>query len=309
MRGNHEPDLEFVCGLERQLTSELRRRQRFGPIERSAGLRRFMRTSILLVVCAASGVAAAKTVGHLESSRRKALHLARAEASIEQLQARRRVAQGIIEEVKERVEAGIIHSDELAEAVFQSAQLDYELEKAKLDLEEVNLTSEAPSNELFAPLHGGRDFVSERLQMTYLQINSRKEHIEARLAGITKLVEAGLVQEAETISIQAGLERLAEELEDIEFQLDLRKDFLSDELTAREVALRQMIQKARSRFETTERIYKAAAAQLGEISKAHDDGLVPALEVKQAEHQMISARAEYRLAKIELELLEEEAKE
>jgi outer membrane protein TolC len=68
------------------------------------------------------------------------------------------------------------------------------------------------------------------------------------------------------------------------------------------------VHNARARLDTAEGIYYAAAAALEEAKKANADDLISALEVKQAEYQMISSRAEYRIAKLELELLEEELK-
>lgn len=306
MRINHAPDPGFINGLERQLTSELRRRRRFGPAERSAGLKRIIRTSILLVSCAAAGVAAAKTVEHLESAKRRALHVARAETAVELSRARQGVFQDMLEEVRQRVEAGLMHADELVDAVFQSKLLEYELERAGLDLEEVRVTGEAPDNELYAPVRGGRDFVTERLNIEYQKAVTREEYIKASLARIEKLVEDGLVDQVEALQMRPEVDMAAEERAGIQGRIDLRKAFLAGDLTAGQVSLRRMVHDARARLQTAESIYHTAAAELEEVKKANADGLVSAHEVKQAEYQMISARAEFRLAKLELELLEEE---
>ena len=119
MKNTHEPNQTFVSDLERHLASELRRQKRFGPIEKPAGLKGVMRKSVLFLLCLATGVAAAKTVEHFESAGRKELLLARVEVAMELIEARQSAAQDVIRKVEERVDAGISHPKELAEAVHQ----------------------------------------------------------------------------------------------------------------------------------------------------------------------------------------------
>jgi outer membrane protein TolC len=304
MRDNHKPDIEFVSGLEKQLTSELRRRQRFSRIERPSGFNKFVKTSILFVACAITGVAAAKTIEHIESSKRRILHVARIEALTEQLHARQSVAQGIVKELEERVDAGLVHEDELLEAAIQSKLVDFELEKALLDLEEVHMSGEAPSNELYAPLQDGRDFVTERLQIDHQRVELLRKHLEVRAADIEKRVAAGLVGREETREIDKQIEGIDDELEDVQRRIDLRRGYLSGDLSAREVSVRQMTEEARSRLAAAESVLRSTEEQLEEISELHAKGLVRESELRQAEYQMITARSECRLAEIELELLE-----
>jgi hypothetical protein len=309
MRNNHKPDIEFVSGLERQLTSELRRNRRFSSVETSSGMKRFIKTSILFIACAATGVAAAKTVEHIESSKRRILHVARIEAVTEQLQARQGVVQGMVDELKGRVEAGLIHQDELVDAAIQSKLIDYELERALLNLEEVHMSGEAPADELYAPLQGGRDFVTERLQIDLRKAEMIKRHIEEQGAEMQKLVEAGLLHQEETRDMDLQIEGAESELEDIQHRIDLRRDYLSGDLSAREISVRQMTQEARSRLDNAESMYRTTEAQLKKVSELHAKGLVPIRDVRQAEYHMINARSECRIAEIELELLEERLEE
>lgn len=305
MKVNHAPDPGFINSLEQQLTSELRRRRRFGPADRSTGLKRFIRTAILIVSCTVAGVAAAKTVEHLESSRRKALNMARAETAMELARARKEMVRDMLQQVEQRVEAGLLSADELADNVLQSELVHLELKKAWLDLEEVSATGEAPADELYAPVQGKRDFVTERLCIEYQRTAAIEAHLKARMVHTEKLMEEGLVSRAETLDLRTQLERAAEECTGIQGRIDLRTEFLAGDLTARQVSLRQMLHDAKVRLEIAENIYHTVSVQLEEAKKANADGLIHEHEVKQAEYQMISARAEYRIAKLELVLLEE----
>lgn len=303
MRNHNRPDSEFITGLENQLTSELRRRQRFSPSESSFNAKGFIKISILVIACAITGVAAAKTVEHIESSKRRILHVAKIEATTQQLLAHQSVAEEMVSELKNRVVAGLIREDDLVEAVIQTKLIDFELEKALLDLEEAHMSGEAPANELHAPLQGGRDFVTERLKVDYRKTELIKDHIVDRAAGLREKVDAGLVHESETRDTDQQVEGAEKELERIQHQIDLRNVYLSGDLSAREIAIRQMSREARDRLTRAERIYKETQEQLKEISEAHAKGLVPEGDLRQAEYQVINARAEYRIAEIELELL------
>ena len=303
MRNTHQPDNEFITGLENQLTSELRRRERFAPAERTAGLRRFAKVSILVLACAASGVAAAKTVEHIENSRRRTLHVERIEISTEQLLAHRSIAEQMVNELKDRVEAGLVRDDDLTEAVIQTKLIDFEMDKALLDLEEVHMSGEAPADELFAPLQGGRDFVTERLRVDHQRAELIREQLAEKAAELQEKVEAGLVHESETRDLDRQVEGAERELQRIQHQIDLRSVYLSGDLSAREITIREMSREARDRLARAERIYKETQEQLEEISEKHKRGLVSERDLRQAEHQMINARAEYRIAEIELELL------
>jgi len=305
MRENHKPDTEFVSGLERQLTSELRRRRRFSRVERPAGFNRVLKTTILFIACAVTGIAAAKTVEHIESSKRRILHVARIEAMTEQLRARQGVVQSMVEELEERVDAGLVHEDELLEAAIQSKFVDLELEKALLDLEEVHISGEAPSNELYAPLQDGRDFVTERLRIDLRRVELIRKHLLAMAEDMKKRVDAGLVSSEEMRGIERQIEGVDGEIEDIRRRIDLRGGYLSGDLSSRGVILQQMTEKARSRLAEAERVLKITEERLAEISDLHARGLVRESELRQAEYQVITARSERRLAEIELELLNE----
>jgi hypothetical protein len=309
MRENHKPDIEFVTGLERQLTSELRRRQRFSRIDRPPGYRTFIRTSILLLACAVTGVAAAKTVDHIESSKRRALHVARIEALTEQLLARQNLVKGMVKELQERVDAGLIHEDELLEAAIQSKLVDLELEKTMLDLQEAHMSGEAPSDAPYAPLQDGHDFVTERLQVDLRRAELIRQHLEIITEHMKKRVEAGVMSREEMSEIDRQIDGADGEIEDIRRRIDLRKGYLSGDLSAREISIRQMTDKARSRLAKAERVLRWSEEQLAGVSDLHAKGLVRESELRQAEYQMIAARVEHRLAEIELELLKGELQE
>lgn len=183
------------------------------------------------------------------------------------------------------------------------------MEKALLDLEEVHMSGEAPANELYAPLQGGRDFVTERLLIDYRKIELIRDQIVERAAAVRKRADAGLVPQKEIEEQDRQVDRVNGELDEIERRIDLRKGYLSGDLSAREISLRQMMENARSRLAGAERVLQIAESQYNEMSKLHADGLIPDRDLRDAEYAIIEARSECRIAEIELELLEERLEE
>jgi len=301
----YDPKEGFVGDLERQLAAELRRQQRFRPVEKSKRLKRSMRMAALIVLCLAAGVAAAKSVDHFESLRRKALILVRVETAIEVQQARLSMARDLADRTRGRVEGGLSRSDELAQAENQVKLFDHDLHRARLDLEEVHLAGQLPSDELSAPLQDRRDFVAERLQVELDRALDVEAHLRTRMERINALVEAGLVHPSENRQLAGLAQGIGVELEDIRRRLALRAAYLSGELTAAQVGFREISVDTGARLQQKEIALQSAEARFDSVSEAFERGLATALERSQAEHLVDSARAEHRLAATEADLLKD----
>jgi hypothetical protein len=114
-----------------------------------------------------------------------------------------------------------------------------------------------------------------------------------------------MLGQEETAEMRAQIELAARERDGIQRRIDLRAAFLKGDMSARQLELRQMLHDARARLEAAEAIYNRISVELEEVREANAAGMVPMHEVKQVEYQMISARAERRIAELELTLIEE----
>ncbi len=306
MNKNNEPRLDFISDLETNLTSQLRRHERFGATQSTTGFKNVTKLALVFMLCIATGIAAAKTVDHIETSRRTGLLLIKFQTNIDLIEAQQRVVEELIKEVNYRVEAGISHSNETDSAVMQSDLLAEKLNRARLDLDEVKAAGRSPRDELFAPLQDGRDFVSERLQIEANITITIIDHLEAKVSRLNELVEAGLVHLSEKQHIDMQITHANKQLNDVNNRLSLREAFLSGVLTAKQISIQEMLHEAQKKAETSLRISQSTAANLQKLSEAHENGLASDLDLRQSEYQLMSAQAEHRLAKAELELLEEE---
>ncbi len=193
--------------------------------------------------------------------------------------------------------------DELAQAEGQMKRVQHDLHRARLDLEEVHLAGQPPSDELSAPLQGRRDFVAERLKVELDNTLETRILLRTRMERATALVEAGMMHSSESRQLAARAEGIDAELETIRHRLGLRAAYVSGELTAAQVGIRTILAEAGARLHKTEIALKSAEARLDSISTAYDRGLVTAFERRQVEHLLVSARAEHRLAVTESDLL------
>lgn len=198
---------------------------------------------------------------------------------------------------------------ELAEVEFQSQMVGFEIDRARLDLEEVELTGRSPDDKLYAPLVERSDFVTARLQVDLLAARARTRFIEIEMTRIEELVSDGLVDAVQAREMEMQVARSEAEIEDIVHRIELRHAYLKGDLTARQVSLEERRSLARDRLAAAEKAVEIVAENHEKMAVMRDDGMVSETQLKEVEFQLITARAEARLAKAELEYLEEAIRE
>jgi hypothetical protein len=302
-------DDDFVRGLEWQLRTEVRRRQRFAGLKKRSSAFGVARNAAVIILCAATGFAAAMTVEHFENAGRKELLRVRAETALEILQARQKVVGEIVNDISQQASRGMVEHAQLAEGEFQSQMVGFEIDRARLDLEEVELTGRSPDDKLYAPLVERSDFVTARLQVDLLAARARTRFIEIEMKRVEELVGDGLVDAVQAREMEMQAARSEAEIEDIVHRLELRHAYLKGDLTARQVSLEERRSLAQDRLEAAEKVVELVTENHQEMSAMRDDGMVSESQLKEVEFQLVTARAEARLARAELEYLEKAIRE
>jgi hypothetical protein len=85
----------------------------------------------------------------------------------------------------------------------EKAALD--LDRSLLNLDEVKASGQAPRDELYAPVLGGRDFVSERMELERKGLELDVEGLQRPLKRFEQLVENGLVERDQLDALQAEI--------------------------------------------------------------------------------------------------------
>jgi len=246
-------DDDFVRGLEWQLRTEVRRRRRFAGLKRRSSVFGVARNAAVIILCAATGFAAALTVEHFENAGEKKLLRVRAETALEVLQARKKVAEEIVNDISRQASRGLVDRFQLAEVELQSELVGFEIDRARLDLEEVELTGRSPDDKPHAPVVGRRDFVTARLQIDLLAARARSRFMEAQVNRLGELASEGLADAAQGREMELQVAQSESQIEDIVRRLELRHAYLKGDLTARQVTLEERRSLARDRLAAAEK--------------------------------------------------------
>lgn len=304
MPKTYEPDSQFVERLEWQLASEFRRVGRLKPAAGKVAVPRRMAAAVLAAVVILTGVAVSKAADYIKDSWRKKIEVARAEMEVKLKTAHLQYAREMAAAAGTRVSAGLIHEEEYQALKLAADMAALGLERLLLNRDEVKVSGEAPRNELYAPVAGGRDFVSERLAVERKELGLILESVEKRMGRLGRLVETGMVQKSELDSVQEEIAVRKAMLDEIQARLDLRRRFVAGEVTAEEVEIKGRLAAAESRLTRAVEQVDSLKARLERLKSLEAAGLVHRTEVQEHQLALDAAQAELSLAALEKDVLE-----
>jgi len=300
----YEPDDQFVDRLEWQLSSEYRRASRLKSSTGKIAVSRRMVAIAITIGVLMTGVAVTKAADYIKESWQKKIEMARVETEVELKKVQLESIREMASEIKARVSNGLIREDEYQamKIAVKNAELDFK--RSLLNLDEVKMSGEIPRNELYAPIVGGRDFVSERLKIEIMEVEMLQKQLNIHLERFSQLVKQNLVQENEMDIVQAEIAMQKVKIDKIQERLDLRKRFLAEEITAREVELKGRLTAAENNCHLAQSKVDSLQEQLSRLQTLETQGTVSHMEVKQLEFALDAAQAELKLAALEMDVLE-----
>ncbi len=300
---NAEPDGQFVDRLGWQLSSEFRRMERLRASGKVVVPRRLVATSLMAGVLL-SGVAAIKAADYFKDSWRKRIEVARATTEVELKEARLASFREQAARTEDLFSRGLIESEQRTMMAFAVESAQRDLDRALLNRDEVESTGRPPRDELFAPLAGGRDFVTERLRNEIASVEAYLDMVAKRWERLDELVKAGLAHESERGEIQAEIDSRRAAIEGLLERIELRKRFVAGEITARELEVRE-------RKSVADKNLAEARVRVGHLKKEMERlqdlaarGMVSPIETSQLRYGLEEAEAQLKLAALEVEVLE-----
>jgi multidrug resistance efflux pump len=305
MDKKYKPDNQFVDRLEWQLSSEYRRADRLKASSGQISVSRRMVAIAIAIGVLMTGVAVTKAADYIKESWQKKIEMARVETEVELKKVRLESIREMTSDIKSRVSNGLIRGDEYEamKIAVKNAELDFK--RSQLNLEEVQMSGGIPRNELYAPLVGGRDFVSERLEIDIMEVELNLEHLKIPLKRVKQLVEQDMMQRVEMEAIQAEIATHKVNIDKIQRRLDLRKRFLAGEITAREVELEGRLTAAENNFHSAQAKVDSLKEQINRMQNLEAKGAISHMEIRQMEFALDAAQAELKLATLEMNVLEE----
>jgi multidrug resistance efflux pump len=304
MTKNYEPDSQFIERLEWQLSSEYRRANRLKSSAGKIAVSRSMVAVTLTIGILMTGVAVTKAADYIKDSWRKKIEIARVETEVELKKVHLESITEMAADVKMRVSNGLIREDEYQAMKLAVENAELDLKRSLLNLDEVKMSGDIPRNELYAPLVGGRDFVSERLIIEKKEVELVMEQLGIHLERIKQLVEKNLVRGDEMDQIQTELAIRKAMIDKVQQRLDLRTRFLAGEITAQEVEIQDRMTGAERNLQLAQSKVDALNDQLKRLKTLETQGQISHTEVMQLQYALDAAQAELKLAALEMDVLE-----
>ena len=303
MTKTYEPDSQFVERLEWQLASEFRRTNRLKPSAGKVAVPRRMVVATLLVGVLLTGVAVIKAAEYIKDSWRKKIEVARVETEVKLRKARLEFTREEASTAKTRFSTGLIQEEEyqVSKLAADKAALDLEISLANQN--EVTASGETPRNELYAPVIGGRDFVSERLKVERTELELDLTALKSRAERLERMVKLGVVSADELDQVQGQIVAQSAMLNKAQKRLDLRNRFVLGEAPAREVEISDRIIVAESNLARARKLVEAQKKRLEWMQDREALGLISKSSVQQVQYGLDEARAELSLAALEMEVL------
>jgi len=299
----YEPDRQFVERLEWQLASELRRKTRPRRTRARIAVPRAVAVAVILAGIVLAGVAGIKAAELIQDSWRKKIEVARAETEVRLQEAWWASQKDRTAEIEKRFSVGLVPEGDLLVAKTTQERTALDLERARLDLDEVRRSGAAPRDELYAPLVGGRDFVAERLRLDLREAELGLQVLAARAKQLEARRLAGLVPTEQSRSAERDVAARKTRLDGIEQRLDLRKRFLNGGISAVQVEIAGRLAAAKANLSTAQSKVEDMKERAARAGTLRDVGMISPAEADDLREALEAGEAEMKLAALEVDVL------
>lgn len=298
---SHEMTPEFRAHLEWQIESALRRESRF--TEPAGGGTSRLHVAIVAVVALFVGGIAVTASGELQDAKQRELLLATANQEEALVRMRVELARADLQEAQRRYEVGASDRETLLAAQRQLRAMEMELQRIRLDTEEIQQTSASPRNDLQAPLVGKRDFVRERLR---LQLDTAERGLaaaEEAVAQARQRIEVGIAPMTAKLQADAELAAARARMQELRIAIEMRERSVTGDVKIEELASEQRRRQLMIQQEVVQQQLQLARMRLEEIRRLVEVGTASQLDLKRLEVEMLEREVELRKIRQEIEML------
>jgi hypothetical protein len=296
----HEPTPEFRAHLAWQVESALRRESRLAsPVIHTHS----RRVAVLVVLALAAGGAAGVASGHVQDARQRNSLLQNVESEEQLVRTRLELARAEYDELRRRYEIGTAGRESLQAAEQQLRAMEAALERLRLVVQEIQLTSAVPRDDLTAPLAGGRDFVRDRLLLELQAAQRSLSAAEQRATDVRGRVEIGAASPGARTEAEAHLARMRAEMQLLHKKVQLRERFVRSEIGAEALAAELRRTELTLGIERAQREIVLSRERLERLRRQTEVGMAGQLEVKRAELAVLEAEVELERMQRELAAL------
>ena len=281
----HQPTPEFRDYLEGEITSEFRRHRSFA---------RLRLTAVLLATLAAGTTAGLASAQIRQGAQRDSL-LETALSDMALVLMRLDMVRRLTEDVKSRLNVGAVGPSALTDAESELRQMEAMAARAKLNVDEIRASAMPARDDLNAPMVGGRDFVTERLQLDLFLAQQRLTAAEQAQAETDRQSRIGTV--GELALLDAGLKVIRERatLGTLAERRKLRKEFVDQGTSGEQLNRRYQQVQVRHEAYVAQETVNVLRRRLDAVRKQHGVGTATDLDLLRAEYELKEKEFELQL--------------
>jgi hypothetical protein len=193
------------------------------------------------------------------------------------------LARAQLAEQRRAVAAGAMSTESTLAAYLHMREMESQLGRAALNIDEIKATAKAPRDELNAPLVSGRDFVKERIQLQAMVAQQRMQSAESAQAEVARRVRAGVVSDLANQEAELDVARAQREIVVLATRLLLRAEFLEKKTPIDQLLQKLVQQELQADARIAQRALTLARARASALDKRHAAGARDELELMRAQ--------------------------
>lgn len=305
MNASHEPTPEFARYLEWQVTTALRRQQRFSPPSRRSPVGG-VRAVILVLVSILAGAAGVAAAGRIQEKQQKELLLTQQEGELRLAEMQLAVAEKAAKEAQQRVAVGLVQPQDLAAAEAELQRAALALQRIRVNLDEVRHSGRPVQDDVTSPLVDGQDFVKQRLELERQIAAVAAAAAEKQAREARRRHEVGLSSALEQQEVEAALVRATADLKKTAASLELRDRFVAGKLDAAQATHDRLLAVTRIELESSSTALQLANERLARLQALAKVGTVEEIEVLKAQLELLSRKQDVERLRAQLAALEKE---
>lgn len=298
----HVPRAEFITALEREVLRAYRAEVPATalPLPPRRRWQDHWRVAAALIIGLAFGTGAQMASAQVQDARTRGELERSLDVERQMLQLRMQLAQQEFDRVRTAFAAGAISQQSLREATLGLRTAQSALARLELNRSEVQVTSAAPRDELWAPLVQGRDFVKQRLQLEAELVQQFLTTAESQLAEISRAVGVGAASIGDLQSVQMDVAEASRRFALIAAQLRIRDQVLANKLPPDEATRRLQFEAMQLEATQAQLALTIANERLALARRQAAAGTLTELDVKRLELDIMEQQLKIDRMKVEM---------
>lgn len=305
----HLPTPAFRAALERQVIAALRddlTMASIPPSARRSRRRDRMRLVAVLTLGMILGIGTQFASAQVRDARQRSELESALKVEVQIAAMRLQVARANHERVRKSYESGALSRQSLLDAAAELRTAELEVARLKLNVEEVQATSAAPRDELWAPRVNGRDFAGERLRLAAAAAQSRLKSAESAEAEVARRLAVGAVSQAAMAEASLTAAEARRDFQVIAQRLTLRDDALRQRMATDEITRQAQRFEVMADLMLAQKRLELARDRLALLRDRARAGAVDELDVKRAEVDVLEQQVELQRLNTRYQALQRE---